>query len=351
MQKSFLRKSLEGYQPYVPGEQPPDDGDWVKLNTNESPLPPSPKVIEAIKAATGDSLRLYPSPTAAPARKAIAARFGLEANQVALGNGGDELIEMCFRAFVGAGERVAYSTPTYPLLEPLCKVHEAIPSTHATAEGWTWTEDLFEDPAPLKFLVNPNSPTGTHHGKLSVARALARSRGVVVLDEAYVDFASESQLDLIGKFPNLIVLRTMSKSYALAGMRIGFALANPDLIAALDAVKDSYNLDRLAIVAAVAAIEDEPYHRKIVDYVVDERSWLEEQLREQGFQHSASAANFAFVKPPLGSSAAAVADALRERRVLIRHYHREPIAGWFRITIGTREQHLRLLAALKEILS
>ena len=350
MSKSFLKQALEGYQPYVPGEQPPDDGDWVKLNTNESPLPPSSKVIEAIKAATGESLRLYPSPTAAPARKAIAEHFGLEANQVALGNGGDELIEMCFRAFAGAGDRVAYSTPTYPLLDPLCKVHEAIPSTHPTAEGWTWTEELFEDPAPLKFLVNPNSPTGTHHGRRSVERVLARSQGVVVLDEAYVDFASESQLDLIGKFPNLIILRTMSKSYALAGMRIGFALANADLIAALDAVKDSYNMDRLAIVAAVAAIEDEAHHRKIVDYVVGERAWLEEQLREKGFEHSPSAANFAFVKPPQGSSAAAVADALRERRVLIRHYHREPIAGWFRITIGTREQHERLLAALKEIL-
>jgi histidinol-phosphate aminotransferase len=351
MSKSFLKQALEGYQPYVPGEQPPDDGGWVKLNTNESPLPPSPKVIEAIKAAAGQSLRLYPSPTAAPAREAIAEHFGLEAKQVALGNGGDELIEMCFRAFVGAGEHVAYSTPTYPLLDPLCKVHEAIPSTHPTAEGWTWTEELFEDPAPLKFLVNPNSPTGTHHGTLSVARVLARSRGVVVLDEAYVDFANESQLDLIGKFPNLIILRTMSKSYALAGMRIGFALANPDLIADLDAVKDSYNMDRLAIVAAVAAIEDEAYHRKIVDYVVGERAWLEEQLREVGFEHSASAANFAFVKPPQGSSAAAVADALRERRVLIRHYDREPIAGWFRITIGTRDQHERLLTSLKEILS
>ncbi len=350
MQKSFLKKALEGYQPYTPGEQPPDSEDWVKLNTNESPLPPSPKVIEAIKTAAGESLRLYPSPTAAPARKAIAEHFGLDTNQVGLGNGADELIEMCFRAFVGAGDRVAYSTPTYPLLDPLCQVHEVIPSTHPTAEGWTWTEDLFEDPAPLKFLVNPNSPTGTHHGKLSVGRVLARSRGVVVLDEAYVDFAPESQLDLIGKFPNLIILRTMSKSYALAGMRIGFALANADLIAALDAVKDSYNMDRLAIVAAVAAIEDEAHHRKIVDYVVGERAWLEEQLRGEGFEHSPSAANFAFVKPPQGSSAAAVADALRERRVLIRHYHREPIAGWFRITIGTREQHQRLLAALKEIL-
>jgi len=350
MSKSFVKKALEGYQPYVPGEQPADGEDWVKLNTNESPLPPSPRVIEAIKAAAGESLRLYPSPTAAPARSAIAEHFGLDTSQVALGNGADELIEMCFRAFVGAGDRVAYSTPTYPLFDPLCQVHEVIPSTHPTAEGWTWTEDLFEDPAPLKFLVNPNSPTGTHHGRLSVERVLARSRGVVVLDEAYVDFASESQLELIGKFPNLIILRTMSKSYALAGMRIGFALANADLIAALDAIKDSYNIDRLAITAAAAAIEDEAHHRKIVDYVVGERAWLEEQLRGDGFEHSPSAANFVFVKPPMGSSAAAVADALRERRVLIRHYHREPIAGWFRITIGTREQHQRLLAALKEIL-
>src|SRR5713226_1440113 len=329
MSKSFLKQALEGYQPYVPGEQPPDGEDWVKLNTNESPLPPSPKVIEAIRAAAGESLRLYPSPTAAPARSAIAEHFGLDTNQVALGNGGDELIEMCFRAFAGAGDRVAYSTPTYPLLEPLCRVHEATPSVHPTAEGWTWTTDFVEDPAPLKFLVNPNSPTGTHHGRRSVEHVLGRSRGVVVLDEAYVDFAAESQLELIGRHPNLLILRAMSKSYALAGMRIGFALGSPQLI---------------------AAIKDEAHHRKIVDYVVAERAWLEDQLREEGFEHSASAANFVFVKPSLGVSAAAVADALRERRVLIRHYDREPIAGWFRITIGTREQHNRLLGALKEIL-
>jgi histidinol-phosphate aminotransferase len=350
MSKSFLKKALEGYHAYIPGEQPPDGEDWVKLNTNESPLPPSPKVIEAIKGAADESLRLYPSPTAAPAREAIAKHFGLDANQIALGNGGDELIEMCFRAFAGAGDRVAYSTPTYPLLDPLCRVHEVTPSTHPTAEGWTWTPELVDDPAPVKFLVNPNSPTGTHHGRMSVARVLARSRGVVVLDEAYVDFASESQVELLDGHPNLVILRTMSKSYALAGMRIGFALGSPQLIADLDAVKDSYNLNRLAIVAAVAAIEDEEHHQKIVRHVVAERAWLEDQLREYGFEHSASAANFVFVKPPLGTSAAALADALRERRVLIRHYDREPIAGWFRITIGTREQHDRLLAALKEIL-
>jgi histidinol-phosphate aminotransferase len=350
MSKSFLRASLRGFKPYVPGEQPPDGENWVKLNTNESPLPPSPRVIEAIKAAADDSLRLYPSPTAAPARRAIARHFELHVEQVTIGNGADDLIEMCFRAFVGAGDRVAYSTPTYPLLEPLCAIHEAVPSPNPSGEMFTWSTALMDDPAPLKFLVNPNSPTGTWHGRASVERATARSKGVVVLDEAYVDFAFESQVPLLARHANLLILRTMSKSYALAGMRIGFALGSPELIGALDAVKDSYNVDRLAVVAAVAAIEDHEHHRKIVDHVVAERRWLELQLQELGFEHSPSEANFVFVKPALGNAAAAVAHALRERRILVRHYDRDPIAGWFRITVGTRAQHERLLDALREIL-
>jgi histidinol-phosphate aminotransferase len=351
MADSFLKKALRGYAPYVPGQQPPDGEDWVKLNTNESPLPPSTKVIEAIKAATGDSLRLYPSPTAAPARAAIASHFDLHPPQVTLGNGADELIEMCFRAFAGKGDHVAYPTPTYPLFEPLCRIHEAVPAPHATGEGWAWTDELAEDHAPLKFIVNPNSPTGTWHAESAVEDVVTRSRGVVVLDEAYVDFAPESCVGLLEKHRNLLILRTFSKSYALAGMRIGFALGNPELIAALDAVKDSYNMDRLAIVAAIAAIQDGDHHRKIVDHVVAERAWLGEQLHELHFEVMPSAANFLFVQPPSGNTAAAVADALGERRILIRHYDREPIAGWFRITVGTRDQHDRLLAALKETLS
>jgi histidinol-phosphate aminotransferase len=350
MSKSFLRKSLQGFEPYVPGEQPADGEDWIKLNTNESPLPPSPRVIEAIKAAADESLRLYPSPTAAPARQAIAKHFGLAPMQVTLGNGADELIEMCLRAFAGAGDRVAYPTPTYPLLEPLCRLHDAVPSPNPSGELFTWSPELIDDPAPLKFLVNPNSPTGTWHGGPSVERVVKRSKGVVVLDEAYVDFAFESQVALLAKHDNLLILRTMSKSYALAGMRIGFALGSPELIAALDAVKDSYNLDRLAIVAATAAIQDEEHHRQIVDHVVGERRWLELQLHELGFEHSPSEANFVFVKPTMGNVGAAVVDALRQRRILVRYYDRDPIAGWFRITVGTRVQHERLLSALKEIL-
>ena len=350
MSEGFLKQALRGFEPYVPGEQPPDEEGWVKLNTNESPLPPSPKVIAAIKAAAGDSLRLYPSPTAAPARAAIAKHFDLHSSNVALGNGGDDLIEMCFRAFAGKGDHVAYPTPTYPLFEPLCTIHEAVAAPHPSGEGWGWPRELAEDHARLKFIVNPNSPTGTWSPESAVEEVVSSARGVVVLDEAYVDFAPESCIDLLKRHRNLLILRTFSKSYALAGMRVGFALGDPELVAALDAVKDSYNLDRLAIVAAIAAIQDDRHHRTIVDHVVAERAWLAAQLTELRFDVAPSAANFLFVHPPQGCAAAAVADALRERQILIRHYDREPIAGWFRITVGTRAQHEKLLGALKEIL-
>ncbi len=348
MPKSLVRKALQGFQPYVPGEQPPDAEGWVKLNTNESPLPPSPRVIEAIREAAGETLRLYPSPTAAPARQAIARRFGLSTNQVTVGNGGDELIEMCFRAFVSAGDRVAFPTPTYPLFEPLCRIYEVEASTHPTEEFAELPASLAPDPAPLKFIVNPNSPTGALFGPADVEAAVATSSGVVVIDEAYVDFAPRSCLPLLERHDNVVLLRTFSKSYGLAGMRIGFALGPAEVIATLDSVKESYNVDRLAIVAAVAAVEDESHHRKVVEEVVLNRGRLAAALEELGFEVVPSAANFVFARPP--QPASGVVAGLRERKVLVRHYDREPIAGWIRVTVGTSDQHERLLEALKEIL-
>ena len=348
MPKSLIRKALEGYQPYVPGEQPPDGEAWVKLNTNESPVPPSPRVLEAIRAAANESLRLYPSPTAAPARAAIARHFELDPSHVAVGNGGDELIEMCFRAFAGTGESVAYPTPTYPLLEPLSRMHDARASTHPTELPWELPASLGADPARLKFVVNPNSPTGALFDRAQIEAVVAASSGVVVIDEAYVDFAPFSCLPLLEHHGNVLLLRTFSKSYALAGMRIGFALGSADLIEALDSVKDSYNVDRIAIVAAVAAIEDQAHHRKIVDEVVTRREALSGSLEALGFELVPSSANFVFVKPP--KPAADVVAGLRQRKILVRHYDREPIAGWIRITVGTLDQHEKLLAALKEIL-
>jgi histidinol-phosphate aminotransferase len=348
MPKSVLRKTLEGFHPYVPGEQPPDGEGWVKLNTNESPLPPSPRVIQAIKEAANDALRLYPSPTAAPAREAIARRFGLEPAQVTVGNGGDELIELCFRAFADAGDRVAFPTPTYPLLEPLCRIHEVAPSTHPTETFDELPVSLGPDPAPLKFIVNPNSPTGALFDAAAVEAVVSASSGVVAIDEAYVDFAPRSALGLLSDHDNVVLLRTFSKSYGLAGLRIGFALGSRDVIEALDSVKDSYNVDRLAIVAAVAAVEDVEHHERLVGEVVRNREQLARDLAELGFEVVASSANFVFAKPP--KPAIEVVEALRERRILVRHYDREPIAGWIRVTVGTRDQHQTLLAALKEIL-
>ncbi len=349
MSKSLVRKSLQGYQPYVPGEQPPDGEGWIKLNTNESPVPPSPRVIEAIKNAANDSLRLYPSPTAAPAREAIARKFRLDPRQVTVGNGGDGLIELCFRAFAGAGDRVAFPTPTYPLLEPLCRIHEAIPSLHPVELMAELPPSLGPDPAPLKFIVNPNSPTGALFDADAVEAAVVGSSGVVAIDEAYVDFAPRSAVSLLHDQGNVVLLRTFSKSYGLAGLRIGFALGSRDVIEALDAVKDSYNVDRLAIAAAVAAIQDDEHHRRLVEEVLNNRTELSAALGGLDFEVVESSTNFVLARPP--RPAIEVVEELRQRKILVRHYDREPIAGWIRVTVGTRDQHEALLGALREILS
>jgi histidinol-phosphate aminotransferase len=352
MRAGFLRPSLRGFEPYVAGQQPPDEDGWVKLNTNESPWPPSARVLNAIGEAVDERLRLYPHPLALAAREAIAWHHGLEPDQVVVGNGADDLIELCFRAFAGAGDQVAFPAPTYPLLEPLCSVHEALAVHYPLTADWHLPAGFAVDPAPLKFLVNPNSPTGTWVDRQAVTSVLEGSPGVVVLDEAYVDFAPEHRVDLVrGGAPNLLILRTFSKSYALAGMRIGYALGDRGLTASLDAVKDVYNVDRLAIAAAVAAIADQDHHRRLVDFVVEERTWLAERLLLAGFEVVPSGTNFLFTRPASGHSAAAVHAALRERRILVRHYDREPIAGWLRVSVGTREQHEALLEALREVMA
>ena len=350
MPSRFLKESLRGFEPYLPGQQPPDGEEWVKLNTNEAPYPPSPRVLEAIHAAVGDSLRLYPSPMADEAAAALGRANGLDPAWVRLGNGADELIGMCFRAFAGAGDRVAFPWPTYPLLEPLCGIHQAVAAPHPLGDGWSLPDSFAADPARLKFLVNPNSPTGTWYRREEVEAVVSAAAGVVVLDEAYVDFAPESRVDLLAGHPNLLILRTMSKSYALAGLRIGYAFGQPELLSALDTVKDSYNLDRLGIAAARAAAEDRAYRDSVVSRVVADREWFARELEALDFRVSPSSANFLFTRPPDGVGAAEVFGGLRRRRILVRHFDRPPLDGWLRVTIGTREQLGRVLAAIGEVL-
>jgi len=351
MASNYLKPGLRGYQPYVPGEQPADLDGWIKLNTNESPVPPSPRVLAAISDAAADSLRLYPSPTAQPAREAIARALEVEPSWVACGNGSDELIAMCFRAFAGPGDDVSFCEPTYPLFQPLCAIHENHASVHPLGDGWALPPEFRRDPAPLKFLVNPNSPIGNWYEAGAVEEVVAASPGVVVIDEAYVDFAPEPRLDVVRRHPNAIALRTLSKSSGLAGLRFGYAVANPDLIGALDLVKDSYNLSRLQIAAAVAAVEDEDHRRRIVQEVVRERDWLSAQLSGIGFQVEPSYANFVFCRPPAAHPAEEVFAALRDQKILVRLYQREPIAGWLRITVGTHDQMEALMEALGGVLS
>jgi len=348
---SYLKPGLRGYEPYVPGEQPADLEGWIKLNTNESPVPPSPRVLEAIRAAAAESLRLYPSPTAQPAREAVARALEVPPDWVACGNGSDELIAMCFRAFVGPGDDVAFCEPTYPLFSPLCAIHENHPSVHHLGDAWALPPEYRRDPAPLKFLVNPNSPIGNWYDAAAVDEVVSASAGVVVIDEAYVDFAPESRLDAVRRHPNAMVLRTLSKSSALAGLRFGYAVAQPDLIAALELVKDSYNVGRLQIAAAEAALGDAGHRQRIVQEVVRERDWLTAQLSGIGFEVEPSYANFVFCRPPAAHPAAEVHAALRERKILVRLYDRPPIAGWLRITVGTHDQLEALLEAVGEVLA
>jgi histidinol-phosphate aminotransferase len=257
---------------------------------------------------------------------------------------------MCFRAFAGAGERVSFTWPTYPLLEPLCGIHEAVPSPHPLGKGWSLPQSFADDPAPLKFLVNPNSPTGTWYRREEVEGVVASARGVIVLDEAYVDFAPESRLDLLEGHDNLLILRTMSKAYALAGMRIGFAFGHPDLLAALDTVKDSYNLDRLSIVAAKAAAEDRGHRDRMVSRVIADREWFAGELQALDFLVSPTSANFVFTHPPDGVEADVVFEGLKKRQILVRYFTKPPLDGWLRITIGTREQLAKVLRGITEIL-
>ena len=335
----FLRKSLGAGFGYVPGEQPADGEGWIKLNTNESPLPPSPRVAAAVSAAAG-ALNRYPHPRAEPLRSALAAHLEVEPSQVVVGNGADALINDCLRAFCEPGTTVLVTEPTYSLLPVAASIHGV--RTHAVAldGAGRFAGEFATADAPLRFFVNPNTPTGTWCEPEELARALHGAPGVVVIDEAYCDFAPRSCIPLLADHPSWIVLRTFSKSHALAGLRVGYAVAATGLIADLEAVGESYPVDRCAIAGALAALADVEHHRRIVDQVVSERSRLEAALEEAGWLVTPSQANFVCAVPPSGTSADAAA-GLRERRVLVRCF-----ATGLRITVGTAAENDALLAAL-----
>lgn len=349
----FWSPFVSSLQPYVPGEQP-KLADLVKLNTNENPYGPSPKALAAIRAAADDSLRLYPDPTALALRETIARCYGLAgAEQVFVGNGSDEVLAHAFCAFFQHARPILFPDVTYSFYPVYCQLYgiayRAIPLDEDFAIR---IDDYFQDNGGIVF-ANPNAPTGRALPLREIERLLAGNPdSVVLIDEAYVDFGAESAVPLIARYPNLLVVQTLSKSRALAGLRVGFALGHPDLIEALTRVKDSFNsypLGRLALAGAAAAIEDREWFETTRQAVIAGREKLAEELAALGFEVLPSQANFVFARHPR-HDAGELAARLRERRIIVRHFRAPRIEQFLRITIGNDAHCARLVAALHDIL-
>jgi histidinol-phosphate aminotransferase len=378
----FWNKLVATLDPYVPGEQPRIQN-LVKLNTNEHPYGPSPRVLAAIAAHTNDSLRLYPDPTALVLRQAIAKRVGLTPEHVFVGNGSDEVLGHVFHALLKQDAPVWFPDITYSFYPVYCGLYQikfrAIPLdeqfkiavkdylpgavtetahglTDRAADGTVGASASASVAARAGGIIfpNPNAPTGYASPLAEVEQIIAANPDiVVVIDEAYVDFGAQTAATLIEKYPNLLVVRTLSKSHSLAGLRVGYALGHPDLVQGLDRVKNSFNsypLDNLALAGATAAIEDLEYFETTRNAVICSRDALTVGLQSLGFEVLPSAANFVFARHP-GHKGADLAAGLRAKNILVRHFNKPRISDFLRITIGTDAQCAQLLTACRELVA
>lgn len=345
-------------KPYVPGEQP-KEGVFIKLNSNESPYDASPKVVAAMEKAVHGSLALYPEADATPVREAVAKYYGLESNQVFVGNGSDEVLAHVFHAlFAHQGKKILFPNitysfyPTYALLYGIA--YEEVPlAQDFTLDLTPYLQASSQEVSAIIF-ANPNAPTSIALSLGQIEQLLqAQPNILVVVDEAYVDFGGESAVGLIAKYPNLLVTQTLSKSRSLAGIRVGLAFAQATLLEALVRVKNSFNsypIDRVAQAAAIAAFEDEEYFQKTRQMIMDSREYLSQQMRALGFEVLPSKTNFIFMRHPQ-YDAAKLAAALREYKLLVRHFNKEGISQFLRVTIGTQKNCELLVSALTEIIS
>ena len=331
---------------YVPGEQP-QGGRVVKLNTNENPYPPAPAVIAAAQAAVSADLRLYPEPSAKPLREEAARVYGVRPEQVLAGNGSDELLTMLMRAIVGPDDIVVYPEPTYSLYDTLVTIQEGRSLTIPFPADFTLPPALFAAEGRLMMICNPNAPSGSLTPVATIAELARGFDGVVVVDEAYVDFAppGSTALPLLADVDNVVVLRTFSKSFSLAGMRIGLAFGHPDLLAEVAKVKDSYNLSRVAIATGTAALVAIDWMEQNVARIVATRARLTERLAGLGYDVLPSATNFVLARRA-GEDQAPVQRALKERGVFVRHFATERLFDALRVTVGTEDEIDRLLAEL-----
>jgi histidinol-phosphate aminotransferase len=345
----YLRADVRAMPGYTPGEQP-REGVFVKLNTNESPYPPSPRVFEALREAlTGDRLRKYPDPTGTAFRETAGRVLGVDPDGILIGNGSDDVLTILTRAFVPEGGLVVSMVPSYLLYATLAQIqgarYQAVPFT----DDWRLPEPWPVERAHLTFLTNPNSPSGTAVSLDQIETLRERLKGPLVVDEAYADFGDVTALDLLKKGANVIVTRSLSKSYSLAGIRFGFAVAEPALVRELNKVKDSYNCDALSLAAAAGALEDQDYLRATRAKILATRARLEAALTRLGFNVCPSQANFVWCRwadRPLKP----IYEELKRRHVLIRYIAYEGHGDGLRISVGLDAEIDRLLDELRPII-
>ena len=346
---SLVRPLVQKLHPYVPGEQPKVKG-LIKLNTNENPYPPSPKVLRAIRNAVDQRLRLYPNPAADGLRGRLA-KFHKCANEnIIVGNGSDELLAMAVRCFVEPGRGlVQYFTPSYSLYPVLAAIHGA--ATHPVALGKNFALPTrgWQRNAALTLITTPNAPSGRGYSTAELDRFCNSHRGVIVLDEAYVDFGPENALTLALKYSHVLVARTFSKAYSLCFLRVGYMVGNPELISALHKIRDSYNVNGIAQIAAAATLDDLRYYRRNFQRVVATRERLSAALTKLGFEVFPSATNFILVRPPHFAAKEWLGE-LRVRKILVRWFNHPVVADHLRISIGTDAETDTLLRAIKSIL-
>ncbi|MEE3632925.1 histidinol-phosphate transaminase [Pseudomonas sp. AL 58] len=344
----FWSPFVKDLVPYVPGEQP-KLAKLVKLNTNENPYGPSPKALEAMRAELNDNLRLYPDPNSDLLKQAVAEYYGVQGNQVFLGNGSDEVLAHIFHGLFQHDAPLLFPDISYSFYPVYCGLYGIPYEAVALDEQFQIRVEDYQRANAGIIFPNPNAPTGCLLALDAIEQLLkANPDSVVVVDEAYIDFGGQTAISLVGRYPNLLVTQTLSKSRSLAGLRVGLAVGHPDLIEALERIKNSFNsypLDRMAIVGAAAAFQDKAYFDETCRKVIDSREHLVAELTARGFEVLPSAANFIFARHP-EQDAADLAARLREQGVIVRHFKQARIAQFLRITIGTPEQNQALLDAL-----
>lgn len=350
---STWRDNLRTIEPYVPGEQP-NLPDMVKLNTNENPYPPSPKVVETLKSFDCDSLRLYPDPNSQLLVDALAKRYGLQSDQVFLGVGSDDVLAIAFMTFFNSDKPILFPDITYSFYDVWAELFRIPYERPALNDRFDLIpEDYYKENGGV-VIANPNAPTGVLQSMDFLRDVIEHNRDVVVIiDEAYADFSGSSALELTKEYDNVLIVQTYSKSRSLAGMRIGYAMGNPELIRAMNDVRYSYNsypMTRLSVALGKAALEDETYFRETVAKVVETREWTKKELKRLGFSFRDSQTNFIFAAYE-SVPAQTIFDALREKHIFVRHFGQKRIENYLRISIGTQAEMERFIRETEQILA